>query len=345
MASTTINLEEGLAIGEVFGMIAFYFSIRNFEEGVILGEDFFESHTIRTINSLEDVFAPSDDILVEILVQPRASLAEVIGLVDALTHVGTRRNERNLLETINLIDTFTQGFGIKVADGTIDGLSFKSFQANDSGALLAVPPFNWIFIRWMWIVRHKEGIQNIYRPSTTLVVPSGGGEIAAKFFDPGAIGPKIKSLVIILEPFDFEYIEDLDGDYILTKETITIVGDSMGVAKTNLTIEQGAAFSRIVIYRGSDGDPVDLTGYTAKMHIRKTKGSSVVLLELSTTNGRLVLGGALGTVKIGLTTVDTDALDFVWGRYDLELYKDGDISQAVRLLEGKIGLSKQVTRQ
>ena len=118
----------------------------------------------------------------------------------------------------------------------------------------------------------------------------------------------------------------------------------MGTAKTNLTIEQGAAFSRIVIYRDSNGDPVDLSGYTAKMQIRKTKEGSTVILELSTSDGRLTLGGALGTITIALTTADTDSLDFVWGRYDLELYPGGDTTQAIRLLEGKINLSKQVTQ-
>ncbi len=338
------NIEDGIAVGEVIGVIHLFTPIYNFEDSVILSEDFVESHTLRTINSLEDVLTLLDDISVEVLVQPRISLAEVIGLVDVITYVGTNRNYRGPSDIVSLIETFVQEFGIKTIDGTIDGESFKSFQVNDSGSLMAIPPLNQVFVRWKWAAGFKEGIENIYDPSTTLIVPSGGGETIAESINIGAIDLNVKSVVIILDLFDFEYIEDPDGDYILTKETSIIVGDSMSVAKTNLTIEQGSTFSKIVIYRDSYGDPVDLSGYTAEMQIRKTKESGSIILTLNTSNGYLVLGGIEGTITIDIPADITDALDFVWGRYDLELYPAGVTNDAIRLLEGKINLSKQVTQ-
>ncbi len=338
------NIEDEVALGDGVVIRRSYENVVNLEETIVLNDSFNKYHTVRTILSVDDVIGISDAVVVAASEQFNLDFDELVSLTDFVVVKGTDRTERPVSETIIITDVPIQGFGIKVISGTIDGESFKAFQANDSGSLLTVPLFNWIFVRWLWAGKDKGGIQNIYSPSTTLIVPYGGGEIAAEFFNLGAIDQNIKSLVTILELFDFEYIEDPDGDYILTKVTITIAGDSVGVARTNLTIEQGSSFLRIVIYRDSDGNPVDLTGYTATMQIRRTKESSSVIQELSTSNGYLQLGGVIGTISIILPASITDSLDFVWGRYDLELYPGGNATQAIRLLEGKVNLSKQVTR-
>lgn len=338
------SLEDGLAIGDVIGVVKWNVFVFTFEETIILNDDFNKTRTLRIVLFLESTLQIVDELVIDITNFPNLSFEEFIGLTDPIIVKGTNRIEIPLFEALTITSELSLLFGIRVIDGTIDGESFKSFLQGTSGTLIAVQPLNWIFVRWGWLGEFREGIENIYKPTTTLIVPYGGGDIAAEFVNPGAFAPNIKSLVIVIELFDFEYVKDPDGDYILTKETITLVGDSMGVARTNLTIEQGAAFLRIVIYRDNNGNPVDLTGYTAKMQIRKTKDSSTVILELSTSNGLLVLGGVSGTITMALATGDTDPLDFVWGRYDLELYPDGDTTQAIRLLEGKINLSKQVTQ-
>ncbi len=338
------NIEDGLAVGDVIGTVYQYNPIFNLEDTVNLGEEFGESHNSRVVLPQSDIMGLSDDVVISVTDRFDLDFGEFLGLTDFYVIKGTNRIEVPIPEVVSLIEEFLQEFGIKVINGTVDGESFKSFPTNASAALVAIPPFNWIFVRWQWEGGFKTGIQNLYDSSTTLTVPSGGGEIIANFFNPGTIDPDSQSLVFILDLFDFEYIEDPDGDYILTKETLTSAGDSMGVAKTSLTIEQGSSFLRIVIYRDSNGDPVDLTGYTAEMQVRKTKESDTIILTLNTSNGYLILGGTAGTITISTPANITDALDFVWGRYDLELYPGGDTTQAVRLLEGKINLSKQVTQ-
>lgn len=74
----------------------------------------------------------------------------------------------------------------------------------------------------------------------------------------------------------------------------------MPAAKPNLSIEQGATFAQQLIWQQSDGEPVDLSGYAARMQIRPSVRSADVLLELNTENGGLALWGSDGSVTIAI---------------------------------------------
>ena len=116
----------------------------------------------------------------------------------------------------------------------------------------------------------------------------------------------------------------------------------MSSSRHNFTIEQGTTLMKPFIWKDSDGVPVDLTGYTAKMQVRQSPQSGTVLLELSTSNGRITLGGAAGTITLVLTAATTAAIAWRRGVYDIELTSgDGTVT---RLLEGEIQVSKEVTR-
>lgn len=107
-------------------------------------------------------------------------------------------------------------------------------------------------------------------------------------------------------------------------------------------IEQGASFRVPLIWKDSDGLPNDLTDYTARMQVRAAKEATDILLELTSENGRLVLGGLDGTITITLTATETAAIDWCKGVYDLEVVApDGFVT---RLLEGRVSVSKEVTR-
>ena len=116
----------------------------------------------------------------------------------------------------------------------------------------------------------------------------------------------------------------------------------MSSSRHNFTIEQGTTLMKPFIWKDSDGVPVDLTGYTAKMQVRQSPQSGTVLLELSTTNGRITLGGASGTITLALIASTTAAINWRRGVYDIELTSgDGTVT---RLIEGEIQVSKEVTR-
>lgn len=114
---------------------------------------------------------------------------------------------------------------------------------------------------------------------------------------------------------------------------------SAGVYK--IVCDQGATFERLLTIKDSNGDLLDLTGYTARMQVRPEVESDSILVELTTENGRITLGDAAGTVSLYIAASDTAALDKS-GFYDLEIIAvDGTVS---RILKGKFDLDPEVTR-
>jgi len=88
--------------------------------------------------------------------------------------------------------------------------------------------------------------------------------------------------------------------------------------------------------------PVDLTGFTGLMHIRSKQPSDEVVLELSTSNGRMVLGTTNGSVRLDVNGTDTAALKKGKYVYDLKLISAGAVT--TRFIQGKIEIDSQVTR-
>lgn len=116
----------------------------------------------------------------------------------------------------------------------------------------------------------------------------------------------------------------------------------MSAAIYNFEIEQGTSLIKSVVWKDSNGVPIVMTGYTARMQIRETIDSDDILLELSTTNSKIVLTPAQGKITLEFDPDDTSGAYWTRGRYDLEVISaDGFVT---RLLKGKVTLSKEVTR-
>lgn len=110
----------------------------------------------------------------------------------------------------------------------------------------------------------------------------------------------------------------------------------------DFTIYQGATFSRILTWKDGNEDPVDITGFTARMQIRESVDAADPFLSLTTENGGIALGGAAGTITLTISSTGTAALSQSSGVYDLEMIDgDGIVS---RLLEGSVLISREVTR-
>jgi hypothetical protein len=114
---------------------------------------------------------------------------------------------------------------------------------------------------------------------------------------------------------------------------------TMQAAKLSLPIQQGATWHKRMVWRDERKRPINLTGYTARMFVRDSIGGSV-LLQLTTENGRIVLGGTTGAIALKLTAAETEALTFKDGVYDLKLIIGED---DIRLLEGRVTVSPAVT--
>lgn len=116
----------------------------------------------------------------------------------------------------------------------------------------------------------------------------------------------------------------------------------MAAGEHNFTIEQGTTHRMTFLWEDSNGVPINLTGYTARMQARKGYNASDVLFDASTANGMITLTPATGEVLIVLPESVTSTFKWPQALYDIELTSsDGTVT---RLLQGSIDISREVTR-
>lgn len=116
--------------------------------------------------------------------------------------------------------------------------------------------------------------------------------------------------------------------------------DLSTVKKPDFVVKQGATFAKHVTWLNPSGGAVNVTGYTARMHLRRKITDSDPAFILTTENGRITLGGVTGTVDLLISASDTATLSGNYV-YDLELVS-GDYVK--RLLQGTITVDPEVTR-
>jgi hypothetical protein len=129
----------------------------------------------------------------------------------------------------------------------------------------------------------------------------------------------------------------------------------MAAGNYNFTIEQGATLNFNVTWKDGDGNPVDLSGYQARMHLRPTIESETIYIALSSSlsdscGTGLNLSGSTGDLPLSsgpigvyISAHSSSLLDFSDAVYDLEMV-DSNGCDVTRLLQGKVKLSKEVTR-
>jgi hypothetical protein len=109
------------------------------------------------------------------------------------------------------------------------------------------------------------------------------------------------------------------------------------------TIEQGATFSISVTWKDSNSTPINLTGYTARSQFRKTYEATTTVLDLTTANSGISLGGTAGTITLTASATTTAALTAPSnGVWDLELVSGG--GTVTRLLQGAYVVTPEATR-
>lgn len=129
----------------------------------------------------------------------------------------------------------------------------------------------------------------------------------------------------------------------------------MSAGRYSFTIEQGTTFQLELIYKDSNQTPINLTGYSGRMQIRPTVDSNTVYLTLSSSLNAdgtgLNFSGSSGTnppssgsIGIYIASCTSSLLNFTNAYYDLEIYSGSNCPYTVRLIEGQVQLSKEVTR-
>jgi hypothetical protein len=115
----------------------------------------------------------------------------------------------------------------------------------------------------------------------------------------------------------------------------------MAAARINLAIEHGVTYERLFTYKPGKV-PADLTGCTAKAQIRAKADATEVLLELSTTNGRIILGTTDGAIKLLIPKAVTGAITWKKGVWDFILTFADESDK--KLMAGEVVINTTVTR-
>lgn len=115
----------------------------------------------------------------------------------------------------------------------------------------------------------------------------------------------------------------------------------MGAAIYHIKLEQGSTFNLAATYKDSSGSPINLSGYTARMQMRKSIDDASPIIELTTANGRISIDGPTGKVTMTIAAGDTATLDAGDGVYDLELVSGSVVE---KLIKGTFTVEREVTR-
>ena len=125
----------------------------------------------------------------------------------------------------------------------------------------------------------------------------------------------------------------------------------MGASQYNFTIEQGSSFKMSLIYKDSNGDPIDITGWCARL-VWKTSSNTTQVFSSDNIDKSIYnfnLEGSLGKINLLFPASTTNDFAFNTAKYDLELQSDEDHynqggKYTIRLLYGTVTIQKRFSK-
>jgi len=132
----------------------------------------------------------------------------------------------------------------------------------------------------------------------------------------------------------------------------------------SFTIEQGTTVDFQIDYKDSNGNPVNLKNYQARMQIRPSKTSNDTICILSSSlqsdgtglnttppSASTTIPVSSGSIRVFISAFSSSQFssgsNVSWNQanYDLEIRSGSGVTTVVnRILEGKVKLSKETTR-
>lgn len=111
----------------------------------------------------------------------------------------------------------------------------------------------------------------------------------------------------------------------------------------NIVANQGSTFSRTILWRDPAKKPIKMGGYKARMQVRKTTDSAIVL-SLTTENGRISLHPTNGEITLLISDEVMTSIPEDKYVYDLELVAPSEELYVYKLLQGNFAVRSEVTR-
>ena len=116
---------------------------------------------------------------------------------------------------------------------------------------------------------------------------------------------------------------------------------SQMAGQKNWEVDQNTTFTFVVEYKDSSGNPINLTGATAKLQVRDTKGGSKLAFTLTSPSGGITIDAPNGKLTVRMTPTQTNKLFYPKSSYDLMLTDASAVK--TKLIEGFLTLSRSVT--
>lgn len=108
----------------------------------------------------------------------------------------------------------------------------------------------------------------------------------------------------------------------------------------NIKFYRGTTLDILMKYT-IDNVPVDLAGYTAVMDVRPTPESAVLITQLTTENGGIILNQVTGQIEIFISATGTGDLPLGQFQYDLNITSDS--GYVTKLIMGSFVVLDPVT--
>jgi DUF4097 and DUF4098 domain-containing protein YvlB len=123
----------------------------------------------------------------------------------------------------------------------------------------------------------------------------------------------------------------------------------MRAATYDFDIEQGSSFTLSFIYKDSNGNPVDLTGWCARLTWKSSTSTEIFTTENTTENYQFDIDEPNGKLTLQFPASITNNFNFSTAKYDLELQSpedlyDGGGKYTTRVLYGTITLIKRFSQ-
>ena len=113
----------------------------------------------------------------------------------------------------------------------------------------------------------------------------------------------------------------------------------MPAGYSELFLEQGATFNTSITLDDVAGEAFNLVSYTATSQMRKSYYSSNAAATFSVSTGN---NPVLGTITLSLDSANT--ANIYPGRYVYDVYITNPVGSRIRVLEGIINVTPQVTK-
>ena len=115
----------------------------------------------------------------------------------------------------------------------------------------------------------------------------------------------------------------------------------MTAGKYDITVDQGASWAITLTLKHPNKLPVNLTGYTGIGMIKKSIDDATAIASFAVSFPE----PEEGKIVLSLDASQTSLFDFNWGVYDVKIMSPDTVSQVTRILQGKVILNKEVSRE